>query len=593
MDPADSLEALTAEYRAIAADPSQPFPKLETSKLSVPTQELLPVEVKTGFVALLEQSQPEVAEGEPQRPAGFVRLMFPEGTDELVVPRACVATDLVDAAVAKVNHWLSNGRNAAYAEGKLVALMRGSEAVVRRLVEEVAQRPRMAAAKVHEPDELGYKFWTYLANLILADLKAKKDKTLDDHGACQSAWIIGYVVFWRKGKRMQEEQRAADRKSLEVLVRKPPYLFSLDDLYDLKDPKGVPFSVKHSRDFIHAFVKETTRPGETEHLPFLVRLSALGHEYYVQRDLAAPVFLQKLSESGPEIRAHYLDDWTARLRRFERAKSMRADDPFRREVEILVKEQYPLLAALANAPLLLLARSETAISETVRSELGRCLQRDGSLRPLADLLALSRPKLLREARAGLPLWMSIPIVCQVVRLLRRLAQGRASRQTTVRTLADEERQRQAAEALEASRARREGRTRRRVTGGMAEVVPSGGPAPKGESLARYKRAIAALRDRAVPEGMSLEAALAQLAEKWNPLYAEEQKRNLVEDVNSLARDFLRSLRRGFMVSPPTMERLHELAARLASSRNLEKIKKKEPLLRYLELYLIKCLQLKR
>ncbi len=87
----------------------------------------------------------------------------------------------------------------------------------------------------------------------------------------------------------------------------------------------------------------------------------------------------------------------------------------------------------------------------------------------------------------------------------------------------------------------------------------------------------------------MDATLADLAAQWNPLYAEPQKRNLVEDVNSLARDFLRSLRRGFFVSPPTMQRLHELADRLANSRNLEKIKKKEPLARYLELYFIKRL----
>ncbi len=116
---------------------------------------------------------------------------------------------------------------------------------------------------------------------------------------------------------------------------------------------------------------------------------------------------------------------------------------------------------------------------------------------------------------------------------------------------------------------------------------------RAKASARFKRAIAALRDQAVPEGQSLEGALSELAAKWNPLFAEPQKKNLVEDVNALARDFLRSLRRGFLASPPTMQRLRELADRLATSRNLDKIKKKEPLTRYLELYFIKSLQVKR
>jgi hypothetical protein len=114
-----------------------------------------------------------------------------------------------------------------------------------------------------------------------------------------------------------------------------------------------------------------------------------------------------------------------------------------------------------------------------------------------------------------------------------------------------------------------------------------------DSLAAYRKSIASLRARVVPEGTSLPTALDELAEKWNPLYGEEQKANLVEDVNSLARDFLRSLRRGFLVNPPSLERVRELAKALAADKHLDKIRKKEPLERYLEIYLITCLDLKR
>jgi hypothetical protein len=97
----------------------------------------------------------------------------------------------------------------------------------------------------------------------------------------------------------------------------------------------------------------------------------------------------------------------------------------------------------------------------------------------------------------------------------------------------------------------------------------------------------------VPAGTSLPTALGELAEKWNPLYAEDAKANLVEDVNSLARDFLRSLRKGFLVAPPTLERLKVLAKQLAADKHLEQIRKKEPLELYLLVYFIKILDLKR
>ena len=101
-----------------------------------------------------------------------------------------------------------------------------------------------------------------------------------------------------------------------------------------------------------------------------------------------------------------------------------------------------------------------------------------------------------------------------------------------------------------------------------------------------------LRSQYVPAGKTIDATLAELAEKWNPLYAEEQKRHLVEDVNSLVRDYLRPVKRTFHVSPPTPQRIHALAEKLSESKALAKIRKRDILLRYLELYMIKCLELK-
>ena len=572
MPPAEHLEALTSEYRAIVGDPSRPFPRVETAPVPLPANELLPVEVKTGFTALLEQCQPGQA--------GVVRLVFPDGIEDLVVPRAAVAAELVDAAVAKIARWLSDGRNEAFVASKLAGILRGNEATVHRLLEDATQRPHLAAAKVHDPDEIAFRFWTHLANLVLTDLKKKAEKTSDDHGACQAAWIAGYMVFWRQGRKQQEQVRATDRRALEGLVRKPPYLFGLEDLYDLRDAKGTPFAQKHTRSFITAFLKEKIRATEPGHLPYLVQLAAHGHEYYVQRDLVAPVFLQKLSEASAEMREQYLDAWVAALKRDERTKPMHGDEAFARDVEMRTKEDYPLLAALASGTLLEQAKAETNVSEVARTELAKCFAR-GTLLPLPVLLGLSRTKLLREARSYLPLWQVIPVLNVIVRLLRRLfgaAKTARERGEAARTIGGADR---------ARTARAEGTGREAATDAK---TPS--PMAK-ESLASYRKAIAGLKERVVPAGKSLPAALDDLAEKWTPLYAESPKANLVEDVNALARDFLRSLRRGFLVSPPSRERLAELAKQLASHKNLDQIRKKEPLERYLEIYFVKILDLKR
>lgn len=104
-----------------------------------------------------------------------------------------------------------------------------------------------------------------------------------------------------------------------------------------------------------------------------------------------------------------------------------------------------------------------------------------------------------------------------------------------------------------------------------------------------RRSIQSLVSQYVPEGKTIDTTLGELAEKWNPLFATEQKKDLVEDVNALVRDFLRPIRRSFLERPPDVKRIQSLAEQLSTSKSLAKIKKRDVLIRYIELYMIRCL----
>ena len=80
-----------------------------------------------------------------------------------------------------------------------------------------------------------------------------------------------------------------------------------------------------------------------------------------------------------------------------------------------------------------------------------------------------------------------------------------------------------------------------------------------------------------------------LAEKWNPLFDSDGRKNLVEDVNALVRDFLRPIRASFQRNPPDSKRIEVLAEQLSMSGTLAEITKKGPLKRYIELYILRCL----
>jgi hypothetical protein len=562
--------ALIEEYRRLGDEPTRPFPREETVSAQVPPNAIIAADVKAQLGALLETSGPGMK--------GIVRLQFPEGVDSLIVPQESVGSHLVDAAVAKISHYLQDGKNAAYAETKLLGALRGSEVAVRQYMEDVALRPKKAGATVMAPTDFSFRFWTHLSNLVLQDFRAKAEKTDQDTAVVQSAYIIGYAVFHKKGAVQREKEWADDRKNLETQVRKAPFVFGFQDLYSLKDEKGATFVAKHSRDFIHSFLKEKTRRAGEETIPYLVRVHAAAQkkDYFIHKDFAVPVFLKKLAECAEELRRQYLDEWTAALKEDRTPDQAKNDATFRRDVEQRVTRGFPLLTALANGGLLYLLGEEARIGDDAKAELKKCFAVENILRPFDELLGLSRVPLLKNARMYLPFWMTVPILGAIFRMFRRMFGAR-------RDVRNEEGE---------SGTEPQVRAEAKIVAHEAteEEAPK---AQNRENLLRYRRSIQSLISQYVPRGSTIDATLMELAEKWNPLYASAEKRNLIEDVNALVRDFLRPIRRSFVVRPPDLKRIHALAEQLSTSKSLAQIKKRDILMRYIELYMVRCLQVKQ
>jgi len=584
--------ALVHAYKQIFMDPTRPFPREDTLPAPIPAADLLAADVKAQLGTLLDTSSPEHI--------GIIKLRFPDGVDSLVVAQESVGLDLIEGAVAKLGYYLQNGKNSAYAESKLAGILRGNELLVRQSLEDVAIRPKKAASTILSPTDFTFRFWTHLSNIVLQDMRSKTERTEIDQGVWQSAYIVGYAVFHKKGVVQRERQLTEDRRSLEAQMRKAPFVFGFQELYDLKDEKGATYVSKHGRDFIHAFLKEKTTRTEEETIPFLVRVHAAAQkkDYFVQRDLLVPVFLKKLSEASEELRTRYIDEWTSLMRQDETPVPTRSDTSFCRDVEIRVKEGYPLLTALANGSLLYLAGREGPNSDQARADLARCFAVENILRPLDELVGLDRQEILKIVRMHLPFWLTMPVVSGILRIFRRMLRRRDRGQEAGQKPAPEA----ATTSMESEKIVQRGKPSGAVAGAGATVfsgvVPgtsAAGAKAKSQraSLLRYQRSIHSLVSTCVPPGQTIDGTLAQLAEKWNPLYAAAQKKNLVEDVNSLVRDFLRPVRRSFLLRPPDLKRIHALAEQLSTSKSLAQIKKRDALLRYIELYMISCLQVKQ
>jgi hypothetical protein len=110
-----------------------------------------------------------------------------------------------------------------------------------------------------------------------------------------------------------------------------------------------------------------------------------------------------------------------------------------------------------------------------------------------------------------------------------------------------------------------------------------------QRAAAYKKVVEELAEKVIGKNRSIDARLKELEGKWNPLFAEKPKRNLVEDVNSFVRDQVRVLRRSVLKKPPDLERVENLALQISENEVFEEIKRKDEFREYIELYLIKVL----
>ncbi len=585
------IMALAEEYRRVAADPALPFPREDRVPVAIPETDLVTVEAKGQLGALMESAS--------IHETGAVKLLFPENVPAMVIPRSCVDTDLIEAAVSRISRHLQDPRNAALAESKLLAALKGSEGQARQILEDITLRPRKATSTVMSPTDFSFRFWSYLSNKLVADIGAKIERTDLDQSLLQSAYLVAYACFHQKGAAERERERAADRKHLETLVRKPPYVFSSSELFQLKDPNGAVLSAKHGRQFIFTFLEDATRAPDDGSLPFFVPVHspAQKKDFYVQRDFIVPVFLKMLGDASDSLRAAYVKEWVEKMREDRPPEVCRDDARFRKDVEQRVRAEFPVIPALSHVPLLRLAAEVPSLTEEARADLERCFSRLDSLRPVHVLLGLSRTRLFREARSYLPFWQTAPVISAIARFFRRLFRPRQPEeqlppysprvaQVSVEALA-------AGSATGPSNGSSSGPSIGSSSGPSIGSPP--GPSSSARGIAekqeqeRFRSAVRALIVRYVPPGASVDRTLEELADRWNPLIDPGPKQDLVKDVNALARDFLRPIRWSLVAQPPDSSRIASLAAQLAASRSLAQIGNREPLLRYLSLYMLQAL----
>jgi hypothetical protein len=567
-------EILYKRYALLDKRPLDPFPNEKELGLRFPDELVTDVDIKSEFVNLLTSPPADGPE--------ILRLGFPEGLPNVLATPELLKDKLLEASLAKLREYLNTRNNAGYIMHRLLPALRGNEHVLRDMLTAVITKSGRALASLTAPSDFSFRFWAHFANLVVQEFRERTDRNAEEASYCQAAYIAGlYNVFYR-GRVQSESEKATVLKRFEAQFRRAPYAYTLRELYAVKDEKGLLLVRSTTQEAFVRFLEERTRMEDRQGLPGLVRLKTVnGLEYYVARELIIPLALKRLYERRDQVREHYIDAWAEAIREGRRQPAMGDDWEFSRDLEALLRGLDPLLHALLNYHILFLAKEVTKLSAQQLRELARCLdEKQGRMAPLDKALQLSRKELLEDAKLRVPVWQRFPLFKRLVNWLRDMLSGSRRRRP----------RRAEAAGVRAYQAEEAGAAADRAAAGAPEEAGVTVASPVStRQLAAYRSAVQSLKTHFVGGAKTVPERLGELAEKWNPLYDPKARTDLVEDVNSMIRDYLRSLRRSFRLRPPDAARIQALAAQLSQNKAFDRIKRKDLFVRYIEVYLIKLL----
>jgi flagellar biosynthesis GTPase FlhF len=395
---------------------------------------------------------------------------------------------------------------------------------------------------------------------IRQDYEKVKDFTQEDIAKLQAVQIIEYCASFYKNKVQQNLQRSTALKNLGIMLSKPPYFFTKDDITKFVDSKGIPLLGQYTEQDLSDYLHSETTTLENNNLPnLLVFKVEAGQRYFILKNKVIPLIVRLCSEARGRIRENITKEWYNLLRDFETLPCMKEQKAFNKKLEEKVHDLEPILYALLNSNFLSVIHYETRNSQEPVSEKINLFS-NGKLIPYSDILVLSRQEIYNDAKIKLPFWYAIPLVSWLLSLfLKKPTPKKHTEEKNVKSTAEEN---------------SENESKKKSSSSKSEIM----------------NAIQQVEQQLIPENSSLEQELSNYEFQWNKQITKQSREQLTEDVNSLIRDYIRSTARTLKSSKFNIQRIENLANTLVKTPSLQNIREKQHLTKYIQLYILKLVK---
>nr|MDA3939662.1 hypothetical protein [Spirochaetia bacterium] len=343
------------------------------------------------------------------------------------------------------------------------------------------------------------------------------------------------------------------------------------------------------------YLEKRTSPSGEQVVPDILKFNTSSDKYmFMNKEKYLSLTLRKIQEDSRELQSQYIDEWKDVLGDFKRLKMMNDRNLFNEDIALRVRNMDPLLMMLMKFDYLVLCLEETKPPREVYMETERLFNRNrDNFKSLDEIFRLDRKSLYNDAKSQLPFWKTLPIIGPLGHILNRIFSGVKKGASGIKDPSDIvssfHKNSQAGPVIKKKRRNHEESNAVETFQGVQEKS-SNSSIEKGKSskeqLAKYRKAVVKLKEHYVGDKGNLNDAISSSINVWNPLMDGKAKQDLIEDVNSMIRDYIRGMKKGFSVKPPDVSRVRHFAEHLGENDAFDTIKKKEVFIRYIELYIV-------
>ncbi len=590
------LESVKKAFEDVEKDPEKPFPDEEYLGGVFPSEMITIVDVKTDFIERLKQDAQDTHE--------LLRLVFPEGLKSIVTVSSLLYPELLQLCISKFRVYLNDRRNYDFIFHKLLGIFQRKDQNLKDMFTKIMSHRNQAITTIVNPDDFTFQFWSHFAGLVLKEFREKKDKLDKETSFSQAAYLLGFYNLHFKGTKRKSRDRESALKMVNVGLRKAPYLFTFSDIMGFRDKSGFPLSRKVDRKDLASFLTEKSTPAENQVLPDILKFNSKdsNRDLFLNKEKYLSLTLRKIQEDGREMKKQYIEEWGYILGRFKRIPEMYKRDVFIADIGRRLNNLDPLLTILLRPDFLRVCLEETKPPKEIYIETERLFTRSKeSLIPLDEIFRLDRHALYADAKATLPLWKTLPLIGPLGMILKKIFAGVRRHAENIKDPTDlyskmmkpaESYRYTPSKSLHKSESTPEHAQKTPVSKESApreQTVQQTRGLTSKEQLQNYREVINRLKVQYVGEEGTLKEEADSLINQWNPLMEGKARDDLIEDVNSMIRDYLRGMRRGFSVKPPDKQRIRNIAEHLGENSAFDKIKKKDAFMRYIEVYIVQQL----